>query len=237
MSFLKALAAEHDVIIFDNRNVGGSINRSKNYKAIDLAEDTNYLLEGLHLSHASILGISMGGMIAQQFAIKYPKAVDHLILINTLIAGLKPTYPSKDIQADLYSYPKNKLEQYLMALRIFFPPQARFHMFFTFLWGRFDPKTEEAPISPAVIEQQRELVLSWIDDKKALQQIKQLKMPVLILSGGSDYLIPSDNVDVLHREIPHSTFVRWQDGGHIMIFQYPEEIARVINQWLLQSRQ
>lgn len=236
-SFLKALASEHDVIIFDNRNVAGSTNTSKNYKAMDLAEDTKYLLDGLHVSHATILGISMGGMIAQQFAITYPESVDHLILINTLVAGIQPHFPDKQVQADLYSSPKNKLTQYLLALKILFPPEARFKMFFMFLQDRFKSSTEEAPLSPEVVQQQRELVLSWIKDTKALEKIKQLKMPVLILSGGSDALIPPDNADVLHREIPDSTLVRWEKGGHLMIFQYPDAIANVINQWLIQSRQ
>ncbi len=232
-SFLKALAAKHDVIIFDNRNVGGSVNTSHLYKAKDLAEDTKYLLDSLHLSHVNLLGISMGGMIAQQFAITYPKTVDHLILINTFIAGRQPTYPSREVQADLYSYPKGKLKQYWMALRILFPKDARYKMFIVFLRDRFKSSTAEAPISPAVIEQQRQLVLAWIKDKSALEKIRQLKIPVLILSGGEDAVIPYSNTDVLHREIPHSTLVRWKKGGHVMIFQYPESIAEVINQWLL----
>lgn len=232
-SFLKALAAKHDVIIFNNRNVGGSTNSSNKYQAADLAEDTKYLLDGLHLSHVSLLGISMGGMIAQQFAITYPKAVDHLILINTFIAGIKPVYPNKEVQEDLYRTPKGKFKQYLMALRILFPPQARYKMFFVFFHDRFQSQVKEAPMSARTIEQQRQLVLDWIKDKPALEKIKQLKIPVLILSGGSDSVIPPSNTDVLHKEIPHSILIRWKDGGHVMIFQYPESIANVINQWLL----
>lgn len=231
--FLKKLAENHDVIILDNRNVGGSINTSKNYKAIDLAEDTGYLVRALNLSHVNILGISMGGMIAQQYAILYPKTVDHLILINTFIAGIAPTYPSKQVQTDLAGGSKNKFNQYLTAMRILFPPQARFKMFFTFMNEGFKSPTKEAPISPAVIKQQQELVEAWMKDTAALKKIRQLKIPVLILSGGSDEIIPYPNTDVLHKEIPHSKLVRWQGGGHLMIFQYPEAIANVINQWIL----
>lgn len=232
MPFLKSLAALHDVIIFDNRNVGGSVNSSTHYAARDLADDLHYLLKALNLSHINLLGISMGGMIAQQFAIAYPKSVDHLILINTFIAGIPPTLPSQQVTEDLYNQPHGKFRQYLMALRILFPPQVRTRMFFVFIRDRFNPHTEEAKLSPTVIKQQQALVLAWMKDTAALLKIRQLKMPVLILSGGSDYVIPYSNSNVLNKEISHSKLIRWQDGGHAMIFQYPESIANTINQWL-----
>jgi pimeloyl-ACP methyl ester carboxylesterase len=233
--FLETLAKEHDVIIFDNRNVGGSINTSKSYTARDLAEDTNDLLKALHLSQINLLGISMGGMIAQQFAIMYPEKVDHLILVNTFIAGMPPHMPSQKVKDELTNQPKNKFKLYLTALQILFPKEACFKMFFTFMYERFNPPTQEKPISPTVIKQQQQLVLDWIKDTEALKKIRQLKMPVLILSGGSDAMIPYQNTDILNKEIPHSTLVRWQDGGHAMFFQHPVAIANVINQWLLGS--
>ncbi len=232
MSFLKALSAEHDVVILDNRNVGGSFNSAKSYTAFDLARDVNDLISALHFSHVNVLGISMGGMIAQQFAISYPKKVDHLILVNTFIAGIEPTLPSKQVEDDLYHQPHGKLSQYLMALRVLFPPEARFKMFFRFMGDRFNPTTTETALSPSVIKQQQGLVLAWIKDTNALQKIRQLKIPVLILSGGADEIIPYRNTDILKQEIPHAVMVRWQRGGHAMTFQYPREIALVINQWL-----
>jgi len=231
-SFLKTLATDHDVIILDNRNVGGSSNSSKKYRAIDLASDVNNLLKSLNISHADIFGISMGGMIAQQYAISYPQSVDHLILMNTFIAGQQPALPSKKIQADFYNMPKGKFKQYLLALRVLFPPQTRAKMFFVFLHDRFNPNTVEAPLSPTVVKQQQKLVFAWIKDTYALQKIKELKIPVLIMSGGMDYVIPSVNSDVLNKEIPHSKLIRWEDGGHAMIFQYPVAMAKVINDWL-----
>jgi pimeloyl-ACP methyl ester carboxylesterase len=234
--FLKALAAEHDVIIFDNRNVGGSVSSSKSYTAFDLARDVKNLLKTLHISHANILGISMGGMIAQQFAISYPEMVDHLILVNTFIAGIPPVMPSEQVQADLYSVPKGKLKQYSMALRILFPPEDRRKMFFAFAFDRFNPHFKEAPLSQSVVIQQQNLVHAWIKDTKALKKIQRLKMPVLILSGGSDYVIPFSNADVLKKEIPKAKLVRWEDGGHAMTFQHPESIASSINQWLSNTK-
>ncbi len=232
MSFLKALSAEHDVIILDNRNVGGSINSSKNYKTVDLAGDVNYLLQSLNINHTDIFGVSMGGMIAQQYAISYPTKVDHLILMNTFIAGKQPALPSKQIQAGFYTAPKGKIKQLLMALRVLFPPEARAKMLFVFLNDRFNPKTEEKPLSPKVIKQQQNLVLAWMNDRDALQKIRKLKIPVLIMSGGSDYVIPPANSDVLKKEIPQAELIRWQDGGHAMIFQHSADIAKVINDWL-----
>jgi len=232
MTLLKKLAKENEVIVLDNRNVGGSFNSSKNYDTADLSEDVNYLIQSLHFSKINLLGISMGGMIAQQFAINYPNKVDHLILVNTFIAGVQPTLPPKEVQDDLYHPPNGKLKQYFLALRVLFPPEARYKMFFVFMRDRFNPSLKEAPLSSTVIKQQQNLVLNWIKNKNALQKIKQLKIPVLILSGGADAIIPYQNSDVLKKAIPHATMIRWQRGGHAMTFQYPKEMAKVINEWI-----
>jgi pimeloyl-ACP methyl ester carboxylesterase len=86
-SFLAALAKHHELIILNNRNVGGSVVHSTQYEAKYLAEDTYQLIQYLELKKPTILGISMGGMLAQQLAVLHSDQIGPVILINTAIAG------------------------------------------------------------------------------------------------------------------------------------------------------
>ena len=57
-------------------------------------------------------------------------------------------------------------------------------------------------------------------------------MPVLILNGEADSVIPPINSIILTRTIPHAQLVRWKEGGHAMIYQYPEQIANTVNDFI-----
>src|SRR5579871_2255142 len=103
--FLATLAAQHQLIVFNNRNVGGSYVQSNHYASRDLANDTYQLIEKLHLKKPAVLGISMGGMIAQQLAIMYPDKLGQLILINTAIAGTQSIRPNPDTEKIMLNMP------------------------------------------------------------------------------------------------------------------------------------
>ncbi len=83
--FVATLASHHRVIILNNRNVGGSHLPSSHYGSQDLANDTDQLIHQLHLKKPAVIGISMGGMIAQQLAIMHPNSVGQLILILLIL--------------------------------------------------------------------------------------------------------------------------------------------------------
>ena len=97
-NFLNVLAQKHDLIIFNNRNVARSVIHSDQYESADLAEDTYQLIQKLKLKDPTILGISMGGMIAQQVAVMHPSSISHLILINTAIAGKQAIHPDPAVE-------------------------------------------------------------------------------------------------------------------------------------------
>src|SRR5262245_50187981 len=75
-----ALAKKFRVITFDNRDVGRSSKATKPYAIADMADDVAGLLDGLDVKRAHVLGLSMGGLIAQQFALRHPSRIDRLVL-------------------------------------------------------------------------------------------------------------------------------------------------------------
>ncbi len=75
------------LIVFDNRDSGKSCRCTESYSTEDMAWDTIGLMEQLGITRAHILGISMGGMIAQQMALKSPEKINKLILASTTLSG------------------------------------------------------------------------------------------------------------------------------------------------------
>jgi pimeloyl-ACP methyl ester carboxylesterase len=71
-----------------------------------------------------------------------------------------------------------------------------------------------------------------VQDDTTGEKIKYLTMPVLILNGEADAVIPPANSLILARTIPHAQLVRWKTGGHAMIYQYPDEMATAINRFI-----
>ncbi len=230
--FLIALAKQHQLIIFNNRNVGRSFVNSNHAESKDLANDTYQLIQQLHLKKPAVLGISMGGMIAQQLAVLHPKELGQLILINTVIAGKQAVRPTRTIEEAMLNMPINKLERYLVAIKLFFPASERLSMGLALAFNRFQPQDYVEINAVTVISQQRTLVTNWLDDNVTANKIAKLSLPVLILNGGADEVIPPINSAILACAIPHAKLKRWQSGGHAMIYQYPEDIARSINDFI-----
>ena len=89
---------------------------------------------------------------------------------------------------------------------------------------------QEIPLH--ILLKQQTLIYQWGKDNVTAKAIAHLNMPVLILNGAQDIIIPPINSMILAHTIPYATLVRWQDGGHGMTFQYPDEIAAVINHFI-----
>jgi pimeloyl-ACP methyl ester carboxylesterase len=231
-NFLAALAVRHQVIVFNNRKVGGSSVTTAAYDSQALASDTYQLIQGLKLKKTAVLGISMGGMIAQKLAVLHPTTINRLVLINTAIAGGHSVHPQPAVEKEMMNIPSNKYKRYFLALRLFFPPQWRMQMGVALARDRFFPENyAETDLSP-VLPLQQGFLKEWMGDQTTAKSLAQLSVPVLILNGRADQVIPPANSDILKATIPHSQLLTWQEGGHAMIYQYPEEIARAVNKFL-----
>ncbi len=89
MPQVSVFSQKHRVIVFDNRGVGQTDAPKVSYTTDMMADDTIMLLDHLSIARTNILGFSMGGLIAQKIAIKYPKRVKSMILASTA-AELSP---------------------------------------------------------------------------------------------------------------------------------------------------
>lgn len=229
--FLVTLQQNHKLYIPNNRGVGKSKIASVSYQSEDLANDIYAMIQQLKIKKPTIIGISMGGMIAQKLAVLHPEVLGKLVLINTAISGEKAVLPSNQVKETLLNL-SNKFGFFLTAIKFFFPPEWKVKMIYALIVEHFQPRNLTPIDLNLILKKQQQLILNWPKDNNTAEKLKKINIPVLILNGEADIIIPPINSLLLSNTIPHAKLMRWQDGGHAMIYQYPKEIGNAIHHFI-----
>ncbi|MGA3091001.1 MAG: alpha/beta hydrolase [Terriglobales bacterium] len=218
-----ALASQFRTIAFDNRGVGWSDVPAGPYSIATMAADAAAVLDAAGASEAHIFGVSMGGMIAQEFALQYPLRTRSLILGCTSPGG-----PSA-LRAE------RKVGDILLARGISLE-QAR-EAILPYIYDANTPREsieEDLKIrrrSLPTIEgytAQLQAVLAW----EGYSRIDQIKTPTLVIHGKSDQLVPPGNGELLAGRIPGAKLVLLGHASHIFLTDQAEAAQREILEFL-----
>lgn len=224
---IEILKQKYMVIIFDYRGMGYSTNTDTSFTINTLAEDVNELLTALEISKAHVLGWSMGGYVAQMFAVNHPEKVDKLVLYATNCGDTITINPSQEI-IDILSNPSATPAEQLSLL---FPdnwlathPEP---------W-KYLPDAEE-PYNPETIGLQYFAVQSWLSSGGgSAGHLYQLNMPVLLICGNQDKVVPCENSSILEDSVRFSSLIKVNDSGHGLMFQLPETFSNYVSTFLTQ---
>ena len=213
-SFLDAVAAKgHRVLVFDNEGVGRSTLQPGALTIRRMGQDTARFIRALHVRRPDVIGWSMGGMIAQSFAIHYPKRLRKLVLMATAPGDGDATLPGA---AALTALADGNEAALLNGL---FPGDqiAARDRYISDLLMRFNL----SPIAPAaVITAQLGACAQWMtggDPDGA--KIRTIKAHTLVGGGDLDGLLPVVNDRHLAAVIPHAKLVTYPDAAHGFFFQ------------------
>ncbi len=228
MQMLSMLSERYQVVTFDNRGAGRSEGTGERYTIPLAARDTCGLMEYLGIDKAHLLGISMGGMVAQEFALSYPEKVEKLVLVCTNAGGhqqaldrpevfrvlaarsggvpleelareyIRLLYPQKFIE----EHPE-KVEEFVQVYQAMPPPEHGW------AW-------------------QMEAVLQW----ESLSRLTEIRCPTLVLTGDQDVLIPAEDARTLAEKIPHARLIVYPAVCHGIFGQVTEEATRDILNFL-----
>ena len=218
---IEILKAKYKVIVFDYRGMGLSTNTDSIMSISSLAEDVNALLTELSIDKAHVLGWSMGGYVAQMFAINHPQKVNKLILYATNCGDTLVVNPSQEIIDILENPSATPMER----LSILFPDDwlAAHPEPWTFLPDATEPYNYE------IIGMQYFAIQEWLEpDGGSAQHLNTLQMPVLVICGEKDKVVPSQNSTFLAGSISKSTLIKVQDSGHGLMYQLPETFANYV---------
>lgn len=219
---LNDLARHFQVVVFDNRAIGQTQDDGKIFSLEQMAEDTVQLINHLALSKPTIIGHSMGGMIAQTIAKKYPEQIEKLIVLNSASA-----VNTRSLLA---------LEGFLRLLQEDAPVgtiiEASLPWFYssTFLKNKENIlAVKEAvlsnphPQSLPDLSRQFQVLKSF--DPASVN--KNITVPTLVVSSSDDIICMPHEGKKLAESIPHAQFVTLQ-GGHCCPAEHPKAVYECI---------
>jgi 3-oxoadipate enol-lactonase len=228
------VAAGYTVLAFDNRGIGASSRPTEfPYTAELLASDTKALVEALSLPKPfHLVGVSMGGMIAQSYALTYPNDTASLILACTYAKPSKFCSKIFEFWADVakamsISAVMKDVCSRAFTLAFFEPEQAREFQELDDSLAQFD---EELTVAEYLCQLN---VIQVFDSTEKLHRLTagRLKNNVMVLVGEEDVLIPTSLSKELQRLIEGS---RWREvrGGHACLWEFPTIFNEAVIEWL-----
>ncbi|MEU5340452.1 MULTISPECIES: alpha/beta hydrolase [unclassified Streptomyces] len=218
------LAARRRVIAFDNRGVGGSSGSTPDTIEA-MARDAVLFIRALGFDQVDLLGLSMGGFIAQVIAAEEPHLVRKVILAGTGPAGGPgiDKVPALTIQATL----KGTLTRQDPKLSLFFTETGGGRQAGRDFLERLKERTHhrDKDISLPSFRAQLKAIKRW--GRQAPSDLSGIRQPVLVANGENDRMVPSQNTLDLAARLPQSELVPlYPDAGHGGIFQYHDEFSK-----------
>ncbi len=227
------LSSKYQVVIFDNRGMGYTSASPANYSVGQLANDTAGLMDVLGIKQANILGVSMGTFIGQELAIDHPERVKRLILVSGYCGGNQSIPPDPAVlrKASGLLDPANSSTQDVINLMEVMYPQKWLLSHPDFYTRPFYNKTLEANeiSSPENIKRQSMALSIW---PGTCDRLDRIKSPTLIVTGMDDLIFLPENSLILANRINGSWLVRFENAGHGLFCQYPNELARIVSDFI-----
>jgi pimeloyl-ACP methyl ester carboxylesterase len=228
-----SFAKDFRTIVFDNRGVGQSEKPDVPYSMSMFADDTAGLLDGLGIDQAHVFGISMGGMIAQEFALRYPQRVKTLILGCTNCGGAQ-AIPSKDPEVlnmlgDIESLDVQQAAIVMTKVAVT-PWFMQRHMDMLLQLNQMSMK-HPTPKHGMVRQMQA------IQGHDAYERLSQVSMPTLVVTGKEDGLVPPENSVTLAQRIPHADLVMLSNASHMFHMELPEATAEMVKGFIRRRRE
>ncbi len=200
------------VILMDNRGAGRSTSASDFYEMKDFAEDIVDLLDWLKIRRTFALGISMGGMIAQELALMAPDRLAAMVLACTHCGGTVRIPPSPEALHTLIQNEGLSREQIVRKnLPLFFSPS-----FLNSNPREVDRYCEVQIHAPPQTEAAFQAQLQAIGNFDSHDRLIEIRTPTLILSGTEDILVPAGNARILQARIRGSELLEIQGAGHAL---------------------
>lgn len=218
--FLAPLATRFRLLILDNRGTGKSGRGGGIYSIARLAEDAAAVLDAEGILAAHVLGVSMGGMIAQELAIARPSRVRGLVLGCTSPGGPEAEPPRRSTMEALARQGLFGVSQLLVT--------AEYATKRTGLLTRLAVKAMARPVPPKVIAEQ----LAALSHFDVSDHLGAIVAPTLVVTGDKDLLMPPENARVLARHIRGARGVVVKNTAHCFFWEAPERAAGAVMEFL-----
>jgi 3-oxoadipate enol-lactonase len=216
---MPALTRGYRAIRLDNRGSGRSSIPAGPYLVEQMAEDAAAVLDAAGEGNAHVIGASLGGLIAQELAIRHPNRVRSLVLMCTGVGG--PQAPRTAVQQRIDS--GERVPPAEMVSLLFAPTTRR---------ERIDESLEvlmRQPVSPEGLANQ---VAGGRAYGGSYERLSQVRQPALILHGTGDQIVDPANAQLLASALPQARLELLEGAGHGLLTDEPQRSANLITEFL-----
>jgi pimeloyl-ACP methyl ester carboxylesterase len=206
------------------------------------ADDINGLLGHLKIDKTNVVGHSLGGMIVQNFVLKYPERVNKVVLINTIPGITPPNVPpdqgiemyTKNAIAGLEALKKSPINAFLAGAKRSYSrdfwkqmnedPKRKFHG----IWSVEDLVEEKTKYGPTETDYNHQA--EALKTHNVYERLHEIKNDVLILTADKDKTCPKTINEKMHELLPNSKIIILKNAAHQSILEYP----KIINQHIIE---
>jgi 3-oxoadipate enol-lactonase len=226
--FSSLLQSDFDVVSFDNRGIGLSAAVTEAFSIAEMAADTAALLDALGIESAHVLGISMGGMIAQELALAEPGRLRSLALGCTYCGGKgSQLMDPADFQGLVEAMGSgDRMRVYRAMYELNLSPGFRAEE------SRFAEFVEMADALPAARETIG-LQVQAIAAHDTRARLGAIAVPTLVLHGTVDRVLGYPNGPLVASLIPSARLETYDDVGHMFWWEQPERSAELVREHAL----
>ena len=228
---VETFSSHYRVVTFDSRGVGATDKPDNPYSMEMMAGDVMGLLEVLEISATHVYGVSMGGMVAQEIALRYPDRVISLILGASSCGGAHAIYPppgTLDVLFDMQSLPPEEAAR--VAASLLFS-----NTFIESNPGRLKEllaKGMESTASPQGFRRQAQATMSF----DTFDQLPQIRIPTLVIAGTEDRILPVENSKILASRIPGAELLLLDGVGHGYLWEAVDRANHAVLDFLRRLR-
>ena len=226
--FLTELERDFALTAYDHRGVGRSDRVEDPFSIVDLADDAARLLDRLELDSAHVLGISMGGMVAQELALRHPGRLRTLTLGCTYAggAGSALTDPAvfQRLSGSWQSGDRDRILRTAWEINV-----SRRFAGDDEAFGAFKQAALELPVSMKVIMAQ----LHAISGHDTSARLAEITAPTLVIHGDEDEMLGVANARVITERIPGAKLEVLPEVGHLFWVEEPRRSAQLIREHAL----
>lgn len=234
-ALLDELAKNNQLIIFDNRGAGLSTDTKENNTTIpQMADDAAGLVKALGHKKVNVFSWSMGARIGQQLAIRHPELVSKLILLAPNPGGKYQIAINKKVGEALNNPSLSPMENF----ELLFPMTPEGKAAAKLVYERWAAAKAAGTIPDDFVvsketkaRQVRARITLWDADNQNYQDLKNIKVPVLVADGREDIIDNPQNSVVIANQIPFA-WLAFYEGGHAFLFQSYKKLSETVNVFL-----
>lgn len=226
------LARSFRTIVYDNRGTGQSDKPDLPYSLEMFAADAIALIDSLGLDRVHVFGVSMGGMIAQELALRYGPRLQSLTLGCTTCGG-KHAVPPPPESLKILTAPRDGASDAELVRRSW--PLAYTPSFIRQHRAQLEetiPRLLAHPTPAFAYKRHLEATYSL----KTYDRLPQIGTPTMVITGAQDVLIPARNSEIIAERIPNSRYHVIPDAGHAFFNEARDQFLEVFVPFLRAHR-